>query len=155
MQVNGLGVGDAVGICTNEDGDLVVESNSEEVQQATVRPTYGAAAVQHIPAPPPGKAESFSNGDSTFSLSCITMATCLHRVDMPGLPQAQQSPSSTSRSPCLVDEHWGYTSCPAVLIRPEQPESAVLHSESTPICNGHLPLKLLISCKTSFCQFQS
>ncbi len=63
LQVNRLGVGDAVGICTNEDGDLVVASNSEEVRQATVRPTYGAAAVQHMPPPPPGKAESFINGN--------------------------------------------------------------------------------------------
>ena len=62
VQVNGLGVGDAVGICTNKEGDLVVDSNSDEVRQATVRPTYGAAAVQHIPAPAPGKAESFSSG---------------------------------------------------------------------------------------------
>lgn len=66
MQVNRLGVGDAVGICTNEDGDLVVASNSEEVRQATVRPTYGAAAVQHMPPPPPGKAESFTNGKFSF-----------------------------------------------------------------------------------------
>lgn len=57
-----LGVGDAVGICTNDQGDLVVEANSEEVRQATVRPTYGATAVPHMPAPPPGKAESFSSG---------------------------------------------------------------------------------------------
>jgi len=64
--VNRLGVGDAVGICTNEDGDLVVASNSEEVRQATVRPTYGAAAVQHMPPPPPGKAESFTNGKFPF-----------------------------------------------------------------------------------------
>ncbi len=63
LQVNRLGVGDSVGICTNEDGDLVVASNSEEVRQATVRPTYGAAAVQHMPPPPPGKAESFINGN--------------------------------------------------------------------------------------------
>ena len=62
MQVNRLGVGDAVGICTNEEGDLVVDCNSPEVRQATVRPTYGAAAVQHMPAPAPGKAESFSTG---------------------------------------------------------------------------------------------
>ncbi|KAL0049880.1 hypothetical protein WJX82_011620 [Trebouxia sp. C0006] len=62
LKVNRLGVGDAVGICTNKDGDLVVASNSEEVRQATVRPTYGAAAVQHMPPPPPGKAESFTNG---------------------------------------------------------------------------------------------
>ena len=62
-QVHGLGVGDAVGICTNEEGELVVEANTAEVRQATVRPTYGATALHHMPAPPPGKAESFSNGE--------------------------------------------------------------------------------------------
>ena len=61
-QVNRLGVGDAVGICTNEEGELVVEYNSQEVKQATVRPTYGAAVTQHLAPPPPGKAESFSTG---------------------------------------------------------------------------------------------
>lgn len=75
MQVNRLGVGDAVGICTNEEGDLVVDSNSPEVRQATVRPTYGAAAVQHMPAPPPGKAESFSTGKHPFTSS---LAVRLH-----------------------------------------------------------------------------
>ena len=60
--MNRLGVGDAVGICTNEEGELVVDYNSEEVRQATVRPTYGAAAVQHLPPPAPGKAESFTTG---------------------------------------------------------------------------------------------
>ena len=64
VQVHRLGVGDAVGICTNDQGELVVDANSDEVRQATVRPTYGAAAVPHMPAPPPGKAESFSNGES-------------------------------------------------------------------------------------------
>ena len=58
-----MGVGDAVGICTNEDGDLVVEANTPHVRQATVRPTYGATAVHHMPTPPPGKAESFSTGE--------------------------------------------------------------------------------------------
>ena len=61
-QVHGLGVGDAVGICTNEEGDLVVEFNTPRVRQATVRPTYGAAAVHNMPTPPPGKAETFSTG---------------------------------------------------------------------------------------------
>ena len=73
--MNHLGVGDAVGICTNEDGDLVVDYNSEEVRQATVRPTYGAAAVQHLPPPAPGKAECFTTGQPLshicLSVSCI------------------------------------------------------------------------------------
>lgn len=57
-------MGDAVGICTNEEGELVVECNSPEVRQATVRPTYGAAVVHHLAPPPPGKAESFPNGET-------------------------------------------------------------------------------------------
>ncbi len=60
-----------MGICTNEEGELVVDSNSEEVQQATIRPTYGAAAVQHLPPPPPGKAESFNNGQTLCPCDCF------------------------------------------------------------------------------------
>ncbi|KAL0034314.1 hypothetical protein WJX77_008756 [Trebouxia sp. C0004] len=104
LKVNRLGVGDAVGICTNEDGDLVVASNSEEVRQATVRPTYGAAAVQHMPPPPPGKAESFTNG----------------------------APGRCSRSPCCTKfaGHSGFCSGPRALnesngaarLRQDEPE---------------------------------
>ena len=83
--MNRLGVGDAVGICTNQDGDLVVDSNSVEVRQATVRPTYGAAAVQHVPPPPPGKAQSFANGQAlalASSCHCLLVAA----VSMCGFP---------------------------------------------------------------------
>lgn len=82
VQVHRLGVGDAVGICTNDQGDLVVEANSGEVRQATVRPTYGATAVPHMPAPPPGKAESFSSGESilfpTSSDHCPWLVSVSH-----------------------------------------------------------------------------
>ena len=76
-QVHGLGVGDAVGICTNEEGDLVVESNTPRVRQATVRPTYGAAAVHNMPTPPPGKAESFSTGELFLVSTLVGMPPCL------------------------------------------------------------------------------
>ena len=84
-QVNRLGVGDAVGICTNEEGELVVEYNSQEVKQATVRPTYGAAVTQHLAPPPPGKAESFSTGRQTQSLIALQwLRDCLSQacIDM-------------------------------------------------------------------------
>lgn len=78
FQANRLGVGDAVGICTNEEGELVVEYNSQEVKQATVRPTYGAAVTQRLAAPPPGKAESFSTGrDCNFFHVCQEQQQCL------------------------------------------------------------------------------
>ena len=106
MQVHGLGVGDAVGICTNEEGDLVVEANTPRVRQATVRPTYGAAAVHHMPSPPPGKAESFSTGESFLgfdpcsiaTLRPITIMHCnptLHANTTPALEASSQTlPSS-------------------------------------------------------------
>ncbi|KAL3157100.1 hypothetical protein ABBQ38_001346 [Trebouxia sp. C0009 RCD-2024] len=104
LKVHRLGVGDAVGICTNDQGDLVVEANSGEVRQATVRPTYGATAVPHMPAPPPGKAESFSSG----------------------------APGRCSRSPCCTKfaGHSGFCSGPRALndvagaarLRQEEPE---------------------------------
>ncbi|KAL0032345.1 hypothetical protein WJX79_006173 [Trebouxia sp. C0005] len=115
LKVNRLGVGDAVGICTDEDGDLVVASNSEEVRQATVRPTYGAAAVQHMPPPPPGKAESFTNG----------------------------APGRCSRSPCCTKfaGHSGFCSGPRALnesngaarLRHDEPEEPTdqLHRRSS------------------------
>ena len=75
--MHGLGVGDAVGICTNEEGDLVVEANTPRVRQATVRPTYGATAVHHMPAPPPGKAESFSTGELFLVSTHVTIPPCI------------------------------------------------------------------------------
>ncbi|KAI3428154.1 hypothetical protein D9Q98_006538 [Chlorella vulgaris] len=51
LRSHGVGVGDAVGICSDENGELVVEANTAEVRQATVSPKYGALALQ---APPPG-----------------------------------------------------------------------------------------------------
>ena len=88
-QINRLGVGDAVGICTNEEGELVVEYNSQEVKQATVRPTYGAAVTQHLAPPPPGKAESFSTGRQLHSLVALHLRRdCLNKqpcIDMPTL----------------------------------------------------------------------
>ncbi|PSC70511.1 B3 domain-containing transcription factor LEC2 isoform B [Micractinium conductrix] len=51
LRSHGMGVGDAVGICSDENGELVVEANTEEVRQATVSPKYGSLALA---APPPG-----------------------------------------------------------------------------------------------------
>ena len=69
--MNRLGVGDAVGICTNEEGDLVVESNSEEVGRATVRPTYGAAAMQRASPPPSGKALPNGQPLAPYAHGCL------------------------------------------------------------------------------------
>ena len=102
LQVNRLGVGDAVGICTDADGDLVVASNSEEVRQATVRPTYGAAAVQHMPPPPPGKAESFTNGMFLFQ----NPLQCIHKfqshMGFSCLRSIRSAGSDTQEWACLV-----------------------------------------------------
>lgn len=55
LKAEGLGVGDAVGICV-DSGALVVEANTPAVRSATVRPTYGAYSFACLPPPGPGKA---------------------------------------------------------------------------------------------------
>ena len=50
MRAHGIGMGDTVGICSDEYGDLVVEANTEAVRQATICPRYGAMSIAAHPA---------------------------------------------------------------------------------------------------------
>ena len=109
-QVHGLGVGDAVGICTNEEGDLVVEANTPRVRQATVRPTYGATAVHHMPTPPPGKAESFSTGERFLGLDpCYSPTLASHSQNALQLhPSFRYRPCSRCFISSLYPSSWSH-----------------------------------------------
>ncbi|EFN57994.1 hypothetical protein CHLNCDRAFT_142158 [Chlorella variabilis] len=80
LKAHGVGVGDAVGICSDENGDLVVEANSEEVRQATVTPKYGGAALA---APPPGSTAAVPLVEGARG-RCIRSPDCTKAAGHPG-----------------------------------------------------------------------
>ncbi|KAL4443641.1 hypothetical protein ABPG75_011378 [Micractinium tetrahymenae] len=80
LRSHGIGVGDAVGICTDESGELVVEANTEEVRQATVSPKYGALALA---APPPGATAAVPLAAGA-SGRCIRSPHCTKAAGHPG-----------------------------------------------------------------------
>ncbi|KAL4550630.1 hypothetical protein Ndes2526B_g08745 [Nannochloris sp. 'desiccata'] len=74
LRAHNVGVGDTVGICTDEYGELVVEANTEEVKYATVCPRYGTLAMA---APPRGATAAAT---SAVPLAAVMAGRCARSV---------------------------------------------------------------------------
>lgn len=74
LRTHNVGVGDTVGICTDEYGELVVEANTEDVKYATVCPRYGALTMA---APPRGATAAAS---SAVPLAAVMAGRCARSV---------------------------------------------------------------------------
>jgi len=81
LRTHCVGVGDTVGICTDENGELVVEANTEAVRHATVSPKYGALALA---PPPPGTASAPVPLAATMSGRCARSVHCAKPAGHPG-----------------------------------------------------------------------
>lgn len=76
LRAHGIGVGDTVGICTDEHGELVVEANTPEVCHAVVCPKYGAAAL----APPSASASGLAVTAAPLPLAGTAAGRCARSV---------------------------------------------------------------------------
>ena len=97
-----LGEGDAIGLCASTDGNLCIENNTEAVRESTVRPTFGAVAVEPLQAPAPDEATPLvsSNVDPG---RCNRNPYCTKASGHSGGCQVSSAlfnqPQSTARSP--------------------------------------------------------
>lgn len=102
LRSHGVGVGDAIGICSDERGELVVEVNTPEVRHATVCPKYGATALAQ---PPPG-----SNNALPLAASgrCIRSGHCTKPAGHPGFcsgPKAAAAAAAAAKPRPLRMKH--------------------------------------------------
>jgi hypothetical protein len=74
LRAHNVGVGDTVGICSDEVGELVVEANTEEVKYATICPRYGALAMA---APPRGATAAAT---AAVPLAAVMAGRCARSV---------------------------------------------------------------------------
>lgn len=81
LRLHGVGVGDVVGICTDEHGELVVEANTPAVRQAVVSPRYGAAIATLPSTKGSGLALPLSG---VLSGRCIRSVHCTKPAGHPG-----------------------------------------------------------------------
>lgn len=83
LRAHGVGMGDTVGICTDEYGDLIVEANTEAVRQATICPRYGAMAMAAPPAGVPAAAAAVPLA-AVMAGRCARSVHCTKPAGHPG-----------------------------------------------------------------------
>ncbi|KAL4447259.1 hypothetical protein ABPG77_007292 [Micractinium sp. CCAP 211/92] len=106
LRSHGIGVGDAVGICTDENGELVVEANTEEVRQATVSPKYGALALA---APPPGATAAVPLAAGA-SGRCIRSPHCTKAAGHPGFCSGPKAAAAAAAKQSRAAAHHAHHS---------------------------------------------
>eukprot|EP00887_Chlorella_sp_A99_P001968 scaffold18.g1968.t1 len=126
LRSHGVGVGDAVGICSDERGQLVIEANSDEVRQATVSPKYLGATALVPPPGPPAAAVPLVLGASA---RCLRSPHCTKNIGHPGFcsgPRVAAAATAAARQ-----QQRGVAMAPATAAKQQRGGTATVPAAST------------------------